>query len=96
VKLIVEHEQIARRAGLRVRRGFEHLDGIYVEEFSKTSFIARKEAAIPPGPGEKSAPVYPQFLAAIPPASSMRASLLLLVVWGTGMYSPFEIIRWDW
>ena len=62
VELVVEDEQVARRAGLGVSDGLEHLDGIDVEEAAE-DFVHREEGRRhAAGAGEERRRSTPSFL----------------------------------
>ena len=63
VELVVEHEQIARGAGLGVRRRLEHLDRIDVEESSEHLVHRQQGGRHAAGRGEEHAPIDAQLLA---------------------------------
>ena len=63
VELVVEHEQVARDAGLGVRRRFEHLDRIDAEESPEHLVHRQQGGRHAAGRGEERAPIDPQLLA---------------------------------
>jgi len=61
MKLIIEDEQIARCAGLRVRQRFEHFDWVYVEESSEHFIHREKRCGHPAGGCEETSTVHAEF-----------------------------------
>ena len=74
MQLIVEDEEVGRRAIRRVRLRLEHLLVRALKNFPNTSFMAMKHAAMPPPPAMNSRRLTPSFLEAPSTSSLSRCS----------------------
>jgi len=86
--------EVIRRPVLLAGCGLEHLLFVDLEELlAVTSFIAMREAAIPPDPPRNSRRLMPTFLQTFSVSSWIRCSTCFVSASaGNGMYSPLETI----